>query len=97
MKLLYKPFSVIAKSVATKLGRSAFRSVWSKVGDSEEPPSPTAGRVSLPLVAGTAALEAATMAAIAAAVEQLTARGFHHLIGAWPEKSPEADQPALRR
>jgi hypothetical protein len=97
MKFLYKPFSIVAKSIGTRLGKSAFDTVWERVGDSEEPPSPTAGRVSLPRVAASAALEAATMAAISAAIEQLTARSFHRLIGAWPEKAPEGDQPALRR
>ena len=97
MKLLYKPFSILAKSIGTRLGKSAFDTVWERVGDTEEPPSPTAGRVSLPRLAASAALEAATMAAVSAAIEQLTARGFHHLIGAWPEKAPDAEQPALRR
>jgi hypothetical protein len=97
MKLVYKPFSILAKSVGTRLGKSAFDAVWARVGGSEVPPSPTAGRVNLPYVAASAALEAATMAAIAAAIDQLTARGFHYLIGAWPEKAPTADQPALRR
>lgn len=96
MKLLYKPFSIVAKSFGTRLGKSAFDTVWERVGDSPEPPSPTAGRVSLARVAATSALEAATMAAIDAAIEQLTARAFHRLIGAWPEK-PGEDQPALRR
>ncbi len=97
MKLLYKPFSLVAKSLGTRLGKSAFDAVWEQVASSEEPPSPTAGRVSLPRVAASAALEAATMAAIGAAIEQLTARGFHHLVGAWPERKPDADQPKLRR
>ena len=97
MKFLYKPFSILTRTVATRLGRSAFHAVWQQVGDTEEPPSPTAGRISVPRVAASAALEAATMAAIDAAAEQLTARAFHHLIGAWPDKNPEAEQPALRR
>ncbi|HWD85155.1 MAG TPA: DUF4235 domain-containing protein [Solirubrobacteraceae bacterium] len=97
MKFIYKPFSILAKSVGTRLGKSAFDTVWERVGDSEEPPSPTAGRVSLARVAASAALEAATMAAVGAAIEQLTARGFHRLIGAWPEKAPEAEQQALPR
>ena len=96
MKLLYKPFSIMARTVGTRLGKSAFQTVWERVGDSPEPPSPAAGRLSLPRVAATAALEAAMMAAIDGAIEQLTARAFHHLIGAWPEK-PDQDQPALRR
>jgi hypothetical protein len=96
MKFLYKPFSILAKSVGTRLGKSAFDTVWERVGDSPQPPSPTAGRVSLARVAASSALEAATMAAIDAAIEQLTARAFHQLIGAWPGKRG-TDQPALRR
>lgn len=97
MKFLYKPFSIMARSVGTRLGRSAFHTVWERVGDSEEPPSPTAGHVSLARLAAAAALEAATMAAVSAAIEQLTARSFHHLIGAWPEQASDAEQPALER
>jgi hypothetical protein len=96
MKFLYKPFSVLAKSVGTRLGKSAFDTVWERVGDSPQPPSPTAGRVSLARVAASSALEAATMAAIDAAIEQLTARAFHQLIGAWPGKRGQ-DTPQLRR
>jgi hypothetical protein len=91
MKFVYKPFQIVAHSIATKLGKTAFESVWGKVGEGERPPKPTAGRISVPKVAAAAALEAATMAAIGAAVDQLTARSFHHLIGAWPEKPPEAE------
>jgi hypothetical protein len=91
MKFVYKPFQLLARSLGTKLGKTAFQSVWTKVGDGEHPPSPTAGRVSVPKVAAAAALEAATMAAIGAAIDQLTARSFHHLIGAWPEKPPEPE------
>ena len=97
MKFLYKPFSIAARSVGTRLGQSAFNAVWDRVGDSDVPPSPTAGRVSVARVAAVAAMEAALMASIDAALEQLTARAFHHLIGAWPDKRPDAEQPALRR
>ena len=91
MKFVYKPFSLVARSVATKLGKAAFDSVWAKVGDGHPPPPPTAGRFNIAKVAGTAALEAATMAAIGATIDQLTARSFHYLIGAWPEKPPESE------
>jgi hypothetical protein len=89
VKVVYKPFSIVAKSVATRLGKTAFDAIWAKVGDSDRPPAPRAEQVSLARVAGAAALEAATMAAIAAAVDQLSARWFHHVFGAWPEKPPE--------
>lgn len=89
MKFVYKPFAIVARSVGSKLGKNAFETLWGKVGDSDRPPKPTAGRVALARVAGAAALEAATLAAIEASIDQLTARAFHHLIGAWPEKPPE--------
>jgi Protein of unknown function (DUF4235) len=86
MKLLYKPFAIVAGVVGTKLGKRAFKAVWSRVGDSPSPPAPTSGEAPLAKVAGAAALEAATMAAIAATVNRLSARSFRHLFGAWPDK-----------
>jgi hypothetical protein len=49
----------------------------------------------MPKVVGAAALEAATMAGVAAAVNRFTAAGFHYLFGVWPgEKgSPGEQQP----
>ena len=91
MKLVYMPFKVFAHQVATRAGKAAFGSIWSKVGPDEKPPAPTAGRRNLAYVAGSAALEAATMAAVAAVADQLAARAFHHLLGAWPEK-PGSDE-----
>jgi hypothetical protein len=91
VKLVYTPFSIFAKQVATRLGKATFEGIWAKVGDGEKPPKPTAGRAGLVEVAGAAALEAATMAAVGAAVDQLTARWFHYLFGAWPAK-PNAEK-----
>jgi hypothetical protein len=42
---------------------------------------------------GAAALEAATMAGVAAAVERTTARVFHYFTGTWPgEKRKEEEE-----
>jgi hypothetical protein len=90
MKVVYKPFSLFTRQIATRVGNTAFGAIWARVADSERPPKATAGHRSLVAVAGAAALEAATMAAVAAVADQLTARAFHHLLGAWPEKPPEA-------
>jgi hypothetical protein len=87
MKLVYTPFSIFAHQIAARAGKAAFHSIWTRVSVSDTPPpSATAGRVNLVYVAGSAALEAATMAAVGAIVDQLTARAFHHLLGAWPTK-----------
>ena len=88
MKFLYKPFAIIASLIGAKLGRNAFKQVWSTIDDAD-PPDPTTEEASLGKVMGAAALEAATIAAIAAAVDRASARGFHYLTGFWPGKRHE--------
>ena len=88
MKLLYKPFSIIAGLIAARIGKALFKGLWSRV-DRTEPPEPTAPAAPMPKVVGAAALEAATMAGVAAAADRLAAQAFHHLTGVWPGKAPE--------
>lgn len=90
MKLLYKPFGIIAGLIAGRLGRSVFRSLWTRIDD-EPPPKPGTGEGSLGKVVGAQALQAGVMAAVAAAVNRMFARSFHHLAGSWPEKPPEPE------
>jgi Protein of unknown function (DUF4235) len=85
MKLLYKPFSLLAGVIAARIGKSLFRTLWSRV-DRAEPPEPTAPEAGMPKVVGAAALEAATMAGVAAAADRVAATAFHHLTGIWPGK-----------
>lgn len=91
MKVLYKPFALVASLIAARMGRSAFKSVWSRF-DAADPPDPTQADVSLPKVMVAAALEAATMAAVGAAVDHMSARTFHHLTGIWPGEPPRANE-----
>jgi Protein of unknown function (DUF4235) len=84
MKILYKPFALIASVIGARIARSLFKSVWSRIDQNEEPPKPTTEEASLPKVVGAAVLEAATMAAIGAAFDRASARTFHHLFGIWP-------------
>ncbi len=91
MRLLYKPFSIIAGVIAAKLGQSMFKKLWSRIDDSE-PPKPTTEEASLPKVVAAAALEAATLAGIAALVDRFSARTFQHLTGIWPAKKSEKDE-----
>jgi predicted DNA-binding transcriptional regulator YafY len=89
MKLLYKPFALVAGVIGAKLGQSAFKAIWSKL-DEAEPPEATSEEASLPKVVGAKALEAATVAGVAAAVNRARARSFHYLFGIWPG---EKDRP----
>jgi hypothetical protein len=85
MKILYKPFGIIAGIIAARLGRKTFKKVWGRI-DAADPPDPTTRETTTAKVVGAAALEAATMAGVAAAVNRMSARFFHHLTGIWPGK-----------
>ncbi len=90
MKILYKPFGLIAGLIAARIGRSTFKRMWSKI-DEADPPDPTTAEATLPKVVGAAALEAATMAGVAAAADRVSARAFHYLTGIWPGKKKQEE------
>jgi hypothetical protein len=92
MKILYKPFGLIAAFIAARIGRSIFKGLWSKI-DKADPPDPTTEEATFPKVVGAAALEAATMAGVGALADRAAARAFHHLTGFWPGErhSPESE------
>lgn len=83
MRLLYRPFGVLAGLIAARLGRSVFRTLWSQI-DGGELPAATAPEGSIPKLVAAAALEGATMAGVAAAVSRVSAATFHYLFGIWP-------------
>ena len=83
MKILYKPFGIIASLIGARIAKAVFSSLWSRI-DEQEPPKPTTEEASFPKVVGAAALEAATVAGIGAAVDRAGARAFHYLTGIWP-------------
>jgi hypothetical protein len=93
MKLLYKPFALIAGVIAGKLAERVFKTVWSKI-DEGEPPEPTQRDANVGKAVGAAALEAATLAAAKAAANRASAQSFHYLFGVWPgpESAEEAEK-----
>jgi hypothetical protein len=90
MKLLYKPFAIVAGLIAARLGRSAFRTLWARI-DAEPLPTPGTGDGGVTKVVAGQALQGAVMAGVAAAVNRAFAGSFRHLVGAWPEKPPEPE------
>jgi hypothetical protein len=92
MKLLYKPFGLIAALIAARIGKSLFTALWARI-DEAEPPDPTTADATFPKVIIAKALEAATLAGVAAAVDRAAAKLFEHLTGFWPgdESQPAAD------
>ncbi len=94
MKILYKPFALIMGLIGAKLGQSVFKSVWMQLDDSE-PPKPTTSEASARKVVGAAALEAATIASVAALVDRYGAKVWEYLTGVWPgEQRPDPLDPA---
>jgi hypothetical protein len=90
VKLLYKPLSILTKAIAAKLGKSTYRSLWSRLDDAD-PPAPTTPGASFAKVLEASILEAATMAAFAAAAERAAAQTFHYLFGVWPGEKRKKD------
>jgi hypothetical protein len=96
MKLLYKPFSIVGGLIGARIGRKVFEALWSGISDSPKP-SATDPDTGLLKLTASSALEAATLAASAALFNQLAARLFRYLFGAWPQTShatPDEPQPA---
>jgi hypothetical protein len=94
MKILYKPFGIIAKMIGARLARRVFEAVWHTI-DSRAPPKASTEHTTLPKVVGAAVIEAATTAATRATVDRASLKWFHFLTGIWAgEKDPPAaDEP----
>jgi hypothetical protein len=89
VKLLYKPFAILAGIIGARVGQSVFKSVWARI-DEGEPPAPSTDGASAGKVIGAAALEAATLAASKAAFSRASAKSFHYLTGFWPGEKAKA-------
>jgi hypothetical protein len=92
MKLLYKPFGIVAGVVGGKVGQSIFDQLWARI-DGAPPPGPKTPDTSLGRVVAAQALQAAALAGAGAAADRLTMRWFHYLTGIWPGDKPEQPAP----
>jgi xanthosine utilization system XapX-like protein len=91
VKLLYKPFGIIAGIIGGLLSRRLFNAVWGLVDD-QEPPTAKTKRATWPKVLGAAAAQGLTFSVTRAAVDRAGAKSFQHVTGAWPgEKEPAPD------
>ena len=89
MKLLYKPFGLLAGILSGLLARRLFTVLWGVV-DEHEPPEAKTERASWPRVLAAAAIQGVTFSVTRAAVDRAGARTFAHLFGVWPgERDPD--------
>lgn len=80
MRIFYRLFARVTGGFAARIGKMLFKSLWASI-DHEDPPPATRLDASMSKVLVGATLEAATMAAVAAIVERLTASTFSYLFG----------------
>jgi hypothetical protein len=91
VKLLYKPFAIVAGIVAGLLSKKLFDQIWGFF-DKEQPPDPTTRNTTWPKVLGAAAVEGVTFKVTRAAVDRAGARSFERLTGVWPgDKEQDAE------
>lgn len=89
MKLLYKPFGLVAGLLAGLVASKIFDFIWARFDD-EEPPEPKTRDAPLPKVLGAAALEGMVFRTVRAYVDREGARGFEWFTGVWPgERKPD--------
>ncbi|MFZ0042203.1 MAG: DUF4235 domain-containing protein [Solirubrobacteraceae bacterium] len=91
MRFLYKPIAIIAGLISARIGKSVFTGIWSAIDD-EPPPTPKRPDAGVGKVVGAQALQAAVMAATAAAVDRAFAASFFHLFGIWPGKPAKPEE-----
>ena len=93
MKILYRPFGIIAGIIGARLARRVFRALWGTI-DNQAPPRASTEHATLPKVVGAAVIEAATTAATRAAVDRASLKWFHFLTGIW---AGEKDPPGVKK
>jgi hypothetical protein len=91
MKLLFKPFSVLAGALAGLVGKKAFERLWGLIDD-EEPPSPEHRELSRPKLVAALLIEGAIFSLVKDLVDHSARRAFAKATGAWPgEERPESE------
>ncbi|HZQ63857.1 MAG TPA: DUF4235 domain-containing protein [Gaiellaceae bacterium] len=84
MKLLYKPFGLLAGVVGGLVAGALFKRIWALVADEEEAPEATDRDRSWREVIAAAAIQGAVFGAVKALVDRGGAAGFARATGVWP-------------
>jgi hypothetical protein len=94
MKLVYKPFGVLAGAVSGVVAGAIFKRIWALMAGEADTPDAKDKQRGWTEVLSAAALQGAVFAGVKAAVDRAGATGFERLTGVWPGKT---DAPAKRR
>lgn len=83
MKLLFKPFGLVAGLVASRAAAAIFDQVWQRV-DGGDLPNPDVREDPAGRAIAAAALQAAIFAGTSAAASRYGMHVFEHTFGRWP-------------
>jgi hypothetical protein len=92
VKLLYKPFGLVAGIVAGMIAGAIFKRTWSLVGgEADKPDAKDKERGWLEIVIA-AALQGAVFGGVKAAVDRAGATGYEALTGVWPGTTEKPEE-----
>jgi hypothetical protein len=83
VKAMYRPFGLLVSVLGGLLASVAFKQVWKRVADEDEPPNAKDAHRSWAEVLPAAALQGAVFAFVKAAVDRGGLKGFEKLTGVW--------------
>jgi Protein of unknown function (DUF4235) len=84
MKLLYKPFGLLASVLGGVLAGALFKRLWAAVADEDEAPKATARDRSWREVLAAAAIQGAVFGGVKALIDRAGASGYERVTGVWP-------------
>ena len=87
MKLLYKPFGLLASIVGAMVARALFRRLWSRTAGEDEAPTAKDEDRGWREVILAAALQGSVFGGVKALVDRAGATGYALLTGVWPGKT----------
>jgi predicted metal-dependent enzyme (double-stranded beta helix superfamily) len=91
IKLMYKPFSIIAGVLGGLLAGAIFKQIWKVAAHEEEAPDSTDVQKSWGEVLIAATLQGAIFALVKTAVDRGTAEATLRLTGVWPGSDSAAE------
>jgi Protein of unknown function (DUF4235) len=92
MKLIYKPFGLLAGILSALVARRLFDYAWTKIDD-EDPPKGTTQFAPWVKILAAAALQGVIFKTTRVVTDRYAATGWNYLTGVWPgEKHPDPDE-----
>lgn len=91
MKLLFKPFGMVAGLVASRAATAIFDQVWQRV-DGGDLPDPDVREDAAGRAIAASMIQAAIFAGTSAAVSRYGMHVFEHTFGTWPGEHREDEQ-----